>query len=258
MLHMKRFFLATGATFAALLAFATAPAFAAIIELGTTTTPLAKPVCPATGGCPIILTETTALQILSDGVTYPSRAVHNGRIVAFTVTPATVSLADINGTPKTKTKAAQPGLNATYGGASEAAITVLEPSTKHFYKVVAESPMFQLQPYFGHVVQFVLQQSLPIAKGQFIALTVPTWAPLLTVGLAKSQFLWRPSRARSCLSYTVQSAQLMIGNLAQYLCFFTGTRVDYTATEITSPVPPPQPKKTVKKKTARKRAAKKQ
>jgi hypothetical protein len=244
MLHMKRFFLAPGAILVALLAFATAPAFAAIIELGTTTTPLAKPVCPATGGCPIILTETTALQSIADGTSYPTMALHNGRIVAFTVTPAAVSLADINGVAKTQTKPAQPGLNATYGGASEIAVTVLQPAAKHFYKVVAESPMFMLQPYFGHLVQFVLSQSLPIAKGDFVALTVPTWAPLLTVGLSKTQFLWRPSRATSCLSYTVQSAQLTIGNNAQYLCFFTGTRVDYTATEITSPVPPPQPKKT--------------
>ncbi|HWC87463.1 MAG TPA: hypothetical protein VG388_13065 [Solirubrobacteraceae bacterium] len=244
---MKRFLLAIGAAFAALFAFAGAPSFAAIIELGTTTTPLAKPVCPATGGCPIILTKTTALQIQSDGTTYPTMAAHTGRIVAFTVTPATVSSADINGTPKTSKAAAQPGLNATYGGPSEAAITVLQASSKHFYKVVAESPMFQLQPYFGHLVQFVLDQSLPIAKGQFVALTVPTWAPLLTVNLTKSMFLWRPSRATGCLSYTVQSAQLTIGNSAQYLCFFTGTRVDYTATEITSPVPPPQPKKRTRK-----------
>jgi hypothetical protein len=112
-----------------LLAFAAAPAFAAIIELGDTTTPLAKPVCPATGGCPIILTETTALQIQSDGMAYPTMAAHNGRIVAFTVSPASVSAADINGTAATKTKAAQPGLNATYGGASEVAITVLQPSS---------------------------------------------------------------------------------------------------------------------------------
>lgn len=242
MLHMKRFFLATGATLVALLAVATAPAFGQIIELGTTTTPLTKPVCPATGGCPIILTETTALQIQSDGTTYPTMAAHNGRIVAFTVSPASVSAADINGTAKTKTKAAQPGLNATYGGASEAAITVLQASTKHFYKVVAESPVFQIQPYFGHLVQFVLDQSLPIAKGEFVALTVPTWAPLLTVDLTKSDFLWRPSRASSCLDYTQQTAQLMTGDNAQYLCFFTGTRVEYTATEITSPVPPRQPK----------------
>jgi hypothetical protein len=248
MLDMKRIFLATGAAFAALLAFAIAPGFGAILELGTTTTPLAKPVCPATGGCPIILTETTALQTIADGIPYPTMAAHNGRIVAFTVTPASVSAADINGTPKTKKKPAQPGLNATYGGASEAAITVLQYVGKHFYKVVAESPMFQLQPYFGHVVQFVLSQSLPIAKGQFIGLTVPTWAPLLTVNLPKPQFLWRPSRATNCLGYTVQSAQLMVGNNAQYLCFFTGTRVDYTATEITSPVPPPQPKAPTKKK----------
>jgi hypothetical protein len=111
---------------------------------------------------------------------------------------------------------------------------------------VAESPLFQLQPYFGHLVQFVLDQSLPIAKGQFIALTVPTWAPLLTVNLPKSQFLWRPSRPSNCLGYTVQSAQVNVGDSAQYRCFFTGTRVEYTATEITSPVPPPKPKKTTR------------
>jgi len=240
---MKRFFLATGASFIALLAFAAVPAFAEVVELGDTTTPLASPVCPATGGCPIILTETTALQIQSDGTTYPTMSPYNGRIVAFEVSPATVSAADINGTPKTKTKAAQAGLNATYGGASEAAITVLQASSKHFYKVVAESPLFQLQPYFGHLVQFVLDDSLPIAKGEFVALTVPTWAPLLTVNLTKSMFLWRPSRASSCLDYTVQSAQLLAGSNAQYLCYFTGTRVEYTATEITNPVPPRQPKK---------------
>ncbi|HWF72094.1 MAG TPA: hypothetical protein VG186_02045, partial [Solirubrobacteraceae bacterium] len=131
---MKRYFLATGAVFVALLAFATAPAFAAIIELGTTTTPLAKPACPSTTSCPIILTETTALQTIADGTSYPTMATHNGRIVAFTVTPASVSLADINGTAKTKTKAASPGLNATYGGASQAAVTVLQQSAKHFYK----------------------------------------------------------------------------------------------------------------------------
>jgi hypothetical protein len=247
MLHMKRTFLAIGAGIAALIAFTTVPAFGAILELGTTTTPLAKPACPATGGCPIILTETTALQITSDGTTFPTMATHNGRIVAFTVTPASVSQADINGAPKTKTAAAQPGLNATYGGASEAAITVLAETSKHVWKVVAESPLFQLQPYFGHLVQFVLTNSLPIAKGEFVALTVPTWAPLLTVNLTKSMFLWRPSRATGCLSYTVQSAQLNTGQSAQYRCFFTGTRVDYTATEITSPVPPPQPKKATRK-----------
>lgn len=244
---MKRFLLANGAIFAALLAFAAAPSFAAIIELGATTTPLSKPVCPATGGCPIILTETTAAQTVSDGTTFATMAAHAGRIVAFTVSPASVLLADIDGTPKTATKPALPGLNATYGGASEVAITVLQWAPKHNYKVVAESPLFQLQPYFGHLVQFVLDQSLPIAKGQFIALTVPTWAPLLSVNLPKSQFFWRPSRSSNCLGYTVQSAQLLAGSTAQYRCFFTGTRVEYTATEITSPVPPPKPKKTTRK-----------
>jgi hypothetical protein len=261
---MKRFLLVAGATLAAVLAIGPASALAQAVELGATSTPLSKPVCPTTGTCPIILTETTALEVLSTGVPYPSTATHAGRIVAFTVTPASVTLADINGTKATKTTPAQPGLNATYGGVSSVAITVLKPtpaltSTKtapgqRFWKVVAESPLFKLQPYFGHLVQFVLNQTLPIAKGDVVALTVPTWAPLLSVNLTKSQFGWRASRGSAnngCLSYTVQSAQLLVGASTQYGCYFNATRVDYTATEITSPVPPPQPKPPKKKKTKR-------
>jgi len=245
---MRRFFLGTGATCAAVLAVIVCVASAAQIELGATATPLAKPVCPATGGCPIILTEATALEVLSDGTPYPTTAVHNGRVVAFTVWPASVSAADVNGTAATGTTPAQPGLNATYGGASEVAITVLKPSStkvapgERVYTVVAESPLFKLQPYFGHLVQFVLDQTLPIAKGEVVALTVPTWAPLLSVDLTKSQFGWRASRTTGCLNYTVQAAQLTVGSSTMYKCFFDATRVAYTATEITLPVPPPQPR----------------
>ena len=249
---MKRFLLAAGAALAAALAFAAAPTLAAILELGATATPLSKPTCPATGSCPIILTETTALEVLSNSMAYPTTALHKGRIVAFTVSPASVTLSDINGTAATKTAAAQPGLNATYGGASEVAITVLKPSStkvapgNRFYKVVAESPLFKLQPYFGHLVQFVLDQSLPIAKGDVVGLTVPTWAPLLSVNLPKTEFGWRASRESGC--FAVQSAQLSAGDSTQYRCYFNGTRVEYTATEITLPVPPPQPKATTKPK----------
>jgi hypothetical protein len=251
---MKRFLLAAGASVAAVLTFGAATTFALSIELGATSTPLAKPTCPATGSCPIILTETTALEVLSNGIPYPTSALYNGRIVAFTVTPATVTAADIDGTTATKTTPAQPGLNATYGGASEVAITVMKPSSTkvapglRIYKVVAESPLFKLQPYFGHLVQFVLSQTLPIAKGDVVGLTVPTWAPLLSVDLPKTQFGWRASRTSGCLDYTTQAAQLMLGASTQYKCYFDATRVEYSATEITLPVPPPPPKVTKKKK----------
>jgi len=245
---MKRFLVATGATVAAVLTLGAAPSFAESIELGATSTPLAKPTCPATGSCPIILTETTALEVLSNGAAYPTTALYNGRIVAFSVTPAAVTPADINGTTATKTTPAQPGLNATYGGPSEVAITVMKPSSTkvapglRIYKVVAESPLFKLQPYFGHLVEFVLDQTLPIAKGDVVGLTVPTWAPLLAVDLTKTEFGWRASRSGGCLDYTTQSAQLMLGIGTMYKCYFDATRVEYTATEITLPVPPPVPK----------------
>jgi hypothetical protein len=195
--------------------------------------------------------------VLSTGTAYPTTAPHKGRIVAFTVTPASVTAADINGTKATKTTPALPGLNATYGGPSEVAITVLRPSTTstkvgpgdRFYKVIAESPLFKLQPYFGHLVQFVLAQSLPVSQGDIVALTVPTWAPLLSVNLTKSQFGWRASRTTGCTNYTVQTAQLLVGNSTQYRCYFSATRVDYTATEITLPVPPPVPKTTKRRRS---------
>ena len=53
-----------------------------------------------------------------------------------------------------------------------------------------------LTPYFGQTVQFPLETSLAVTKGSIIALSVPTWAPALALGLARDNVVAREPRRR--------------------------------------------------------------
>jgi hypothetical protein len=217
-------------------------AYAAITELGSTKTAPVAPVCPPVAvdpNCSIILTQTTALETIRDGLIYPTTVKKEGYLVAFTVGLSQLS------TNKTTVKNDIKKLDKLYGGVPEAAITVLKPVKKkgvaHAWAVVYESPPSHLIPYLGQVVQFPLQSALHVVPGEAIALTVPTWAPVLTEALDKTKFAYRQSRSgttKQCNSPApTQTAQLTPGQTAQYLCDYTGTRVEYSATEVTTPTP---------------------
>jgi len=125
-----------------------------------------------------------------------------------------------------------------YGGASQAGISILKPGTKLFGRVTGKSPLQNLQPWFGTTVQFPLGRALNVRKGYRVALTVPSWAPALALGMGNDTS-WRASRARdNCQEPGVQSAQLDLSDLAQYRCLYRTARLTYTATLITSPKPP--------------------
>jgi hypothetical protein len=214
-----------------------ATASAAVVELGATATPLVAPSCPKTvspANCTIILTEVTALQTVRDGVTYPTTVKKAGQIVAFTVGLSALS------SNRTTAKSDIHYLNHAYGGTTQAAITVLRlsgPARLRRWKVVAESAIYHLQPYLGQVVQFPLATSLPVLPGDVVGLTVPTWAPVLSINLPTTKFAYRQSRTTSCnMPPATNQAQLRVGMSAQYGCNYPGTRVEYTATEITNPV----------------------
>jgi hypothetical protein len=79
-------------------------------------------------------------------------------------------------------------------------------------------------------VQFALTRSLRVRKGWVVALTVPTWAPALSVGLP-TDTSWRASRARGdCDDTQGQTAQLRPEMIAQYFCLYRTARLTYTAT----------------------------
>lgn len=220
-------------------------AAAAVVELGQTKSPLIAPTCPkgtSTSNCRIVLERTTAIQTQSDGVANPMVVKHNGWIVAFTV-----GISQLSSKAKTVHNLLH-GLDTTYGGTPQLALTVLKPGANDSYAVTAQSGNYHLIPFLGQVLTeplslpntFKAFTALPVHKGDVIGLTIPTWAPVLTYNLTANAFTYRQSRATNCTSAaSSQTAQLKVGSTKQYKCSYTGTRVEYSATEVTN-VPYPK------------------
>jgi hypothetical protein len=201
-----------------------ASAGAEVIEVGAVP-PASPPSCPATP-C-LAVSRTTGYQAkvgTSRGVmTIPK----TGRIVAWTIGL---------GNPGAQQTAF---FNQRLGGASEAQITIINPRRKLRSRVVAQGEPQKLQPYFGTTPQFALHTSLRVHKGEVIALTVPTWAPALAVGLG-ADTSWRASRGRgNCEDTSAQTAQLHDNQLAQYFCLYRTARLTYSATLVPDPAKPP-------------------
>ncbi|HYV16066.1 MAG TPA: hypothetical protein VE972_08590 [Conexibacter sp.] len=209
------------------LGVAASPASAKLYELGATPDAV-------TAACPtncFVVTRTTALQVRSGSIKYPTTVPRTGRIVAFTLQLGSLSDKQIH------------FFNSTYGGTSRVQLTVLRGKPKRVFEVVAQTGIFKVQPFFGTTVQFPLKTSLSVKKGDVVALSVPTWVPALAVNLPQENG-WRASRPDQCNQFLLQTAQLMIGNEAAYKCLYQTARVTYTATLISTPVAPkPPPKK---------------
>ena len=234
-----------GALCAGALALFGGSASAASVQLGDTATPVAAPHClkgDSPTACRIILTHTTAVPAMSDGIVNPTRVNQEGWVVGFSV-----GLSRLSSNDKTATGFIG-GLNTTYGGDPELQLTVLKPGPKNTFTVAAESPVFPVLPYLGRVFntplsappKFSALTALHVVRGEVLGLTVPTWAPVLGYGLAKDQFAYRQSRAANC-SHPVkvgQTAQTKVNQTAQYQCYYTGTRVEFNATELTDVKPP--------------------
>ena len=225
---------------AALIATAAVPTVASgqTVELGLTHSPIVSPSCPTTiapTNCTIILTRSTALETIRDGTDYPTTATQSGEIVAFTVGLSQLS------TDQTTAHNEIKALDHAYGGTTQAAVAVLKPTGAHKlfeWQLAAVSPVVHLQPYLGTVTQFPLATPLPISAGETVALSVPTWAPVLSIGLAAKDFAYRQSRKSSCGSpASVDDSMFTLGVTNVFGCDYTGTRVEYSATEITNPTP---------------------
>jgi hypothetical protein len=224
---MKRLLLTT-LTAAAVVFAAPAAAPARIIEVGEVS---AKPVpsCP-TSPCEVI-SRTTAYQTRIGSLRNMFVVPRDGRIVAWSIA--------LGKPGRKQTRFFEENL----GGAAQAGITVLKPGERLFGRVVAQAPMQALTPFFGQTVQFPLTTSIPVTKGSIIALSVPTWAPALGLGLGRDH-VWRASRdVDACDDTQTQSAQIDVRDLTRYKCAYRTARLGYSATLITTPVPPKLPKK---------------
>lgn len=202
------------------------PAQARVIEVGNAGgSP--PPSCPSSP-C-LAVSRTTGYQAKSGGSSPASyRVSQNGRIVAWTV-----ALGSPNGR--------QTGFFDQAFGKASAGITVLRVGKKKLQRFnVGAGPVVQLSPYFGQQVQFPLERSIAVRRGDIVALTVPSWAPVLTQ-LLNDGSAWLASRPRGgCDNTDTQTAHVKLGP-TRYRCKYTA-RLTYSATLVTDPQPAASPK----------------
>jgi hypothetical protein len=201
------------------------PAAAEIIEVGHTEADNA-PSCPESP-CQAV-SRTTGFQVRVGDERDAFVIPQDGRIVAWSIS--------LGSPDERQTSFFEDSL----GGPPRAGITVLRTDDRNFGRVVGRSGVRGLKPYFGATVQFAMQNSIPVKAGYRVALTVPTWAPALALGLGEDA-AWRAVRPdNDCTDTENQAAQLAVGLLGRYRCVYRTARLTYSATLVTRPQRPQQ------------------
>jgi hypothetical protein len=224
MAKMRRISLAVVASLAlALVLPAVAPATLTEVGVIPATTPATVPSCPGTP-C-YAVSRTTGFQVKVGSERNLLSAPRSGTIVAWTITLGAPNATQVK------------FFESSEGGPAEAGLAILAPQRKPnlTYKLVAQSPLVKLTPYFGKTAQFPLETTIPIKKGYVVALNVPTWAPALALGFGNDTS-WRASRPKSgCKTTGSQTAQSEIGTAVQYYCLYQTARLTFSATLISTP-----------------------
>ena len=150
-----------------------------------------------------------------------------GRVVAFTMRLGQPNADQLN------------YFKTTFGPVSQARVSILKPAkTQQRHRLLAQSELFNLEPYFGSTPTFALSRSLPVLKGNIIAVTVPTWAPAFAHGLANDN-AWRSSHHDdACTAATPPpAAQMSLNSLRIYGCFYRTARLLYSVHFVLDPTP---------------------
>jgi len=224
---MKRFLLLISVLAAACVL---APAASArMIELGGTAD--AAPLnCPQQGDilCVAAVRMTGYQGRASGGPKNPFYIRRDGHLVAFTVQLAKPSEDEVN------------FFESHFGSPSMARISVLRRGdtrkTRLNHRLVRQSQRFELDRYFGSKPTFVFDRPLKVRKGNWIALTIPTWAPLLASPIARENW-WRSSRASDSCDPPKSLNQFAMEDLREvqkFGCTYHGARLLYSVTYVPS------------------------
>ena len=158
---------------------------------------------------------------------FPTRVRRRrGYLVAFSVT-----LGDPNG-DQTEF------FNNLWNKPASARISILDPAPvegdrrnnrQQRYRLVNQSEVYDVRRWFGKKAWFVPKQRIPVKKGQVIALTLPTWAPVLATDLRRRE-RWRSSRHPDlCDELDRNAARQNIGTLRKFRCLHSTARLLFTA-----------------------------
>jgi hypothetical protein len=180
--------------------------------------------------------HVTGYQVNAGGVDQPYEAPFDGKVVAWSIALSKPSHVD------GKTTTNEVGFFDEFlGKPSQARIGILRPvkgSKPPQFTLVRQSPLEVLNPYFGSTPIFTLDHPLSVLRGQIVALTVPTWAPMFAFNVSEGD-TWRGSRVTGhCASkQDIQGGhpQQGVGKTKTYGCFYSSARLLYTATLVKKP-----------------------
>lgn len=212
---------------AALLASIAAPASASISEISALGDN--KPGCPGfdAKNCRIVLVRQTGFQAKVGTTKNFTTVPANGHIVAWTLPLAAVSASQVD------------DVNSRYGGAPRVAVVVLAPQGKSVFKVVQKGPLVDVTKYLGTTPTFALPTALPVKKGQVIGITVPTWAPVIQLGLG-ADTSWRSTRpVKDVVQENFASQRALVGSATtgSFAALYQRARLTYSATFVPLPTP---------------------
>ena len=100
-----------------------------------------------------------------------STSAATAHLIAFTVRLAKPTAEEVNVLQRQLRHAVQARLSVLRRGTTR--------KTRLDHRLINQSDTFELDRYFGSSPTFVFDKPIPVKKGNWIALTVPTWAPLL-------------------------------------------------------------------------------
>jgi hypothetical protein len=201
----------------------------AVVIGQTPSTP--KPVCPtpnvesppADRTCQA-MGRVTGFQVSADGRQGPYKIRKRGTIVAWSV-----SLGRPN---KEEQEFFLEELDKS--GPPSARLSILKSKGEGRFKLVKQSPVVQLNSFFGETPIFTLRDPLRVKKGLIVAITTPTWIPNLGLRGTSASDLWRASRPEGeCTNtedlLTNSRPQQKVGGEREYGCAYKATRVLYKA-----------------------------
>jgi hypothetical protein len=225
---MKRFLLLMSAVVLTL--GVAQPASARVVELGALPNSTVKSSCPA-DPCEAAVRVTALQGRQAGGRKNPYYIRRNGFIVAFTVQLSKPSDEQIA------------FFNDNFGSPAQVRLSVLrrgdKRKTRLNYRLIAQSDLYDVDTYLGSSPTFVLDQPLRVRKTNWIAITVPTWAPIFANNLTNSDW-WRSSRAKGRCEPPRSLEQFSMQELREvnvFGCTYHGARLMYTATYVPDPQP---------------------
>ena len=204
-------------------------ASARVVELGATDERVAAS-CPAEP-C-VAAYQVTGYQGRSNRRGTPFVIPRDGYVVAFTVTLGAVTDTQVG------------FFNARFGSPAQVRLSLLRRGkrrrTRYDHRLISQTKRYAVDDYFGSSPSFALDAPMRVRRGYYLALTIPTWAPVLASSPPGRNW-WRSSRPRGRCGTATQlappSAHQRRRSVKKYGCTYHGARVLYTATYIPDPRP---------------------